>query len=200
MSSTTITSPVILNNDLLLDGASNPWECHQFSHQILHSEDGNFCSHVAWSISGDIPIAVTMDPGSGVISGHMDYFELQPSCTGNNYPKETITVDGANNMNSGRFIPEFYDFVITVKRDYLIKGPNPATGAMDCVAPLPESVSSTHIIKMIKNHDIDNFLYIHGYLNAGHIIDIELTKYDKNKVNELLAVHPGPFPPCAITV
>jgi len=197
MPSTTLTSPTMLPNDLLSDGAMNPWECHTYSHTMQHVEDGLFCEHIAWSMSGDIPVGLSMDAGSGTISGDVLHFGLQPSCQ-DNYPIEVFREDGGNYTSTGRFKELYFDFIVTIQRDYLVKGPN-ADGKPDCATPLPESVSGVFIIRVVKNHDIDNLLYLRNYLKAGYYTKIEDERYYEDKIDELISLHPGPFPVCEIS-
>lgn len=199
MAEVTITSPAQLTNEVPEDGAANPWECHNFVYSILATETANYVSHIAWSLSGVFPVGISIDPLTGVISGQIKYFGEQPACT-NNYPKETMLEDGSNRNDNGRLKDPFFIFVFDVTRKYNIKNPDTAPLADGSAPPatIIETVSKTFKIKVIKNHDIDNLLFVINYLKAGFTINVKGKKYNYSIVDELLLVHRGPFPKCTI--
>ena len=217
-----ITSPTKLVNDVPENGAANPWECHNFIHTVLYTEAANFISNSKWSLSGNVPVGLSIDPDTGIISGQISYFKDQPYAT-NNYPDEILLEDGSNYMNIGRFKDPSLVFPFTITREYNILNPlveDPATpGALDpavtdlgngtvqladgvTIAPMTvlESNFKDVEIKVIKNNDIDNLVYLVKYLEAGYHITVNGEKYFKDRVNELLQVHPGPFPNCTVQI
>jgi len=182
----------IILNDSPVNGAGNPWECHSYKHQIKFTEYSNFFLHVKWSITGDIPKGISIDSATGLISGTIKFFPEQPSCQ-DNESTNVLEEDGSNYKDIGRFKHPYYDFNFTVRRDYLIDSDPSMPPPIGIV---PESTESNITIRVIKNNDIDNMIFVYKYLEAGHSINIEDKKYTFDNVDEALAVHKGPFADC----
>lgn len=201
MPACTILSTGIIPNDAPVDSASNPWECHDFMHNTLHAETGDFALHVAWSIAGDIPNEITIDPGSGVISGNVKPLNYQDTGIVNDIiGKQPLKIDGSNFKEIGRPDSPFYLFSFTITRAYMI------WVVKELGTMAPEVATSDVTIKVIKNHDIDNLIYIKEYLKPGtsmvngfekkHTMNIDGVSYDKDSVDACIANHPGPFNHC----
>jgi hypothetical protein len=161
-----ITSAGLISNEKPQNGAKNPWETHYFEYQTKFEDPPDFCTHVAWSIYGDVPVGIKIDSGSGKISGTICHFGKQPSCQ-DNKPKEQLEFDGSNCDKNGRFKHQTYDFHFTIQRDTLVSGPNPSNGAMDCSIKISLIETNEVCIKVIKCHDIDNLIFIEQYLDEG---------------------------------
>lgn len=194
MSSVVITTAGNIINETPTKGAVNPHECHYFSHQVLYTEDENFCEHVSWELLGDVPVGINIDV-NGLISGEIKHFGEQPLCT-DNYPLEEIKRDGSNHKNNGRFKHSTFTFNFTIRRNYKVKGLNPDTSLLDCENSIDEYVDSEVNIILVKNHDLDTYLFVHNYLEAGNVIQYNNVKYFYEDINELMIVHPGPFGGC----
>lgn len=175
-------------------GTKNPWEDHFFKHQVNYVNPGGFCQHVKWYLSGDIPKGISIDASSGVISGYIKWFDKQPSAKALfTFSTEKIKFDGSNYKNSNRFKHMYFDFHFTIYRDVKILDANG-----HCTIPLTES--SGVFIREIKLHDIDNYDFIHKYLNGEKdklkrdpMINVNGKVYNKWNVEELKSAHPGPF-------
>ena len=177
----------------------NPRELEYFEYQTKFTDPQYFCTHVSWVIVGDIPKGISIDSGSGKISGTVKAFFDQPSAT-DNHPYEECEFDGSNWEKDGRFKPLFFDFHFTIIRNTLISAPNPNTGAMDCSVKVPLVESNNVFIKEIKCHNINNLLFIKRYLestktseeiNQETMINVDGVSYTNYK--ELEPNHKGPF-------
>jgi len=152
----------------------NPREKEFFSYQTKYINPSDFCLHVSWSISGDVPKGLSIDSVSGLISGNIKWFPDQPSCQ-DNHPYEEMEYDGANWIKDGRFKPDYYDFHFSVTE------------------------TSSVYIREIKCHNINNELFVKRYMEStktskmGERTKIQVdgkvyTDYDSAK-----AAMPGPF-------
>jgi len=192
----------IISTSLIINNAGpkdNPRELEYFEHNTKYTPPPNFCSHVAWTIYGDVPKGISIDSGTGKIFGNIKAFYDQPS-TQNNYPYEEILYDGSNWQNNGRYKNSYYDFHFTIQRDTLVSGPNPSTGALDCSVQIPYKELSNVYIKEIKCHNIDNKIFIKQYLESTQVSPEtnERTSINVNGIvytnyNDLKNNHPGPF-------
>ena len=161
------TQPKQLTNTLMAEGAMNPHELHQFLYPHPAIPDPLSCI-VAYSLSGDVPKGLSVNPGTGVISGKIKHFGEQPSCT-NNYPDEPLNFNGSNYLNNGRFKPETFDFNFDIKVDWLEKQ-DTAVGPIPCV--IPGSTTKACTITVVKDYNIDNYL-IELKIKEGIYQDLE---------------------------
>lgn len=185
---TEIITNGLLNNQKPMDGASNPWECHDYEHVIEYTNGEYFLSHIKWRLEGDVPIGLNIDINTGVISGNIATFNNQTSCVDRNI-EESLLLDGSNHMNNGRFKHDSYIFNFKVIREY--------TETDETEEPIIELISESDIsIKVIKNNDIDNLIFCIKYLEAGHSINVDGNKYKIDEIDELIKVHKGPFGNC----
>lgn len=184
--------------------ASNPREGEHFKHQLNYISSGEMIV-INWSLLGDaIPNNLTID-GKGLISGRMLIFDEQPIIT-NNAPTEPTKLDGSNWLSNGRYRGSKYVFNFTVRLDY--KYPNPALntgsgtvgGSEDETDPGPpppkyiEAFTESNInIVMIRNHDVDNYVFVKKYFEAGHTLRIDNDEYTKDHMVDFIMRHPGPF-------
>jgi hypothetical protein len=185
----------ITSKNLIINNAGpkdNPRENEFYQHNTMYIDPPDFCSHVAWSITGDIPVGISIDAGSGVISGTVLPFFDQPSTQDNKVTSE-LEYNGSNFDDNGRYKNQTYDFKFTIKRDYLAKGSD------GCNNPVPASETSDVFIKEVKCHNIDNLAFIKAYLEstkcsklgketAVNVNGVEYTDYNILKNN-----HPGPW-------
>jgi hypothetical protein len=177
---------------------ANPRELEEFEYQTKFTDPQYFCTHVAWSIFGDVPKGISIDSGSGKISGIIEAFFDQPSAS-DNHPYEELEYDGSNWDKDGRFKPLFFDFHFTIQRNTLISGPNPSTGAMDCVVQIPLTEINDVFIKEIKCQNINNELFVKRYLEStktskeGERTKIHVNGEVYTDYNSAKSAMPGPF-------
>lgn len=119
MFSTTITSTGTLANDVPINGAANPWECHEYIHQIQFEEDENFLEHIEWYAEGYLPEGVSLDYEIGLLSGKVKPFNEQPACQDLIGGKEKLKYDGSNFDKIGRLQDTSFDFEFTINRLYV---------------------------------------------------------------------------------
>lgn len=53
--------------------------------------------------------------------------------------------------------------------------------------------STNVIIKVIKNNNIDNYVFVKNYMDQGNTLKIGNDEYTKKHINLFIQVHPGPF-------
>ena len=143
----------------------NPRELEAFEYQTKFTDPENFCAHIVWSIFGDVPKGLSIDPETGKISGVIKAFFDQPSANDNN-PYEESEFDGSNWEKDGRFKHPFFDFHFTIQRDIFISGLNPTTNQMDCSFKVHSIESSDVFIRVIKCHNVSNLVFIKRYLET----------------------------------
>ncbi len=199
---TTIEDTGIIVNELMINGAANPHECHDYKHQIIFNEeyesDEEYLSE-KWTIDGDVPVGIEIDD-TGLIYGYIAIFNDQPSCQDNN-PEETLKVDGSNWENNGRFKHATFqfDFKVTRITTYLLTGVgiDPETEEeVDIEEELEEITTSNVSILAIKSNDITNLIFVKKYLEAGHELKIGNDSYFEDDLEDFVARHPGPFGQC----
>ena len=188
---TTIHDVGIISNELMIKGAANPHECHDYRHQIDFSEEyGETEEYVSeeWSLSGDVPVGISID-NTGVVQGYVAIFDEQPSCQ-DNFPDEVLKVDGSNWENIGRYKHTTYQFNFTVTR---------ITTYQDTLLmeEFQEIATSNISILVIKDNDINNLIFVKKYLEAGHELKIENDSYFEDDLEDFLARHDGPFGQCS---
>jgi len=198
--------------------AANPWECDYFEHTIIVDEDvmekgyvntpcpddyegtndeWEFDEHIEWSLTGDVPLKLTIDKVTGVISGKISMLtDKQPGVT-EFFPKEVIKEDGSNRTNTGRYKNATHEFTFEVRRKISIKIKNECkkTPSEDYNYYTEEHVSTVKII-VVKNNDIDNTIFCRDYLEAGYMISVDDKEFRRGDLLELLEEHPGPFKIC----
>jgi len=186
----TITDAGNIDNELLIEGAANPHECHEYSHKIVWVQGPDYSATTGWSIAGDIPVGISIS-GTGVVNGTIAPFWLQPSAT-DNYPKETLLEDGSNWTNVGRFKPANYVFVFTVTWNYIDVTP---LGVV-----IPQVATAVVEINVIKDYGLDLRYYMREYTKSGYFVSLGdgKTKYDYSNVEEFLNIAPGPFGYCPL--
>jgi hypothetical protein len=169
----------------------NPREEEYFEYQTKFTNPLDFCTHVAWSIYGDVPKGISIDIGSGKISGTLKWFHDQPSCQDNN-PCEEMEYDGSNWMKDGRFKHNSYDFHFTIQRDILMLDANNV-----CDTPVTET--NNVYITLVKCNNINNDIFIKRYLESTKTSkENERTKINVNgevymDYASAKAAMPGPF-------
>ena len=158
-----IISTSLIPNETPQSGATNPWEEHNYEYQTQFEDPSDFCEHVSWVLSGDVPAGIEIDSDSGLISGQIKHFGNQPSCQ-DNKPKEQLEFDGSNCLQNGRFKEQTYDFHFTITRNIMVW----TVGALMCAGPqAPFAETSDVYIKEVKDHNIDNLIFMEQYIDEG---------------------------------
>ena len=169
----------------------NPREKEAFEYQTKFTDPAKFCTHIAWSIYGDVPKGISIDSGSGKISGTVKWFPDQPSCQ-DNHPYEEMDYDGANWIKDGRFKPDTYDFHFTIQRDTLTLDPNNV-----CAIPVTET--NNVFITVVKCNNINNEIFVKRYLEStktskeGDRTKISVNGKVYTDYNSAKSAMPGPF-------
>ena len=153
--------PVKLINVKMQDNALNPWETHDFLYPHFAIPDPMTCI-ISYLLSGDVPKGISVD-SSGNIKGKIEHFGKQPSCQ-DNKPNEKTEFDGSNMEKNGRFKKLYYDFHFTIQVKWVEKKDTP-NGPVPCT--VPGSTTEECIIRMVKNHNIDNQIWMEKYLDDG---------------------------------
>lgn len=204
MSSEIVTSGMLVNQTPV-NGASNPQECHMFTHQVEYVDDESFLEHLEWYLEGDIPVGISIDKENGLISGKIKSFMDQPSVGGG--PKEKLKIDGSNLSALGRDIVG-YTFNFKIKRDYTYTFLGTEESSPSSV--IIDTIESDVSIYVIKNNSLDNYIFARMYLEAGEsevIVNgkVETLKhkflyngieYTVDSFGEFIKAHPGPFATC----
>lgn len=165
----------------------NPHEMHDFEYKVKYMDDELIEEHISWSLSGNVPKKLTIDD-NGVIKGRIDILEHQDIPANMFSHKEKLKRDGSNWKKNGRFKGVSYTFNFTITRKYTI---------IDEEAEEPEPIlitaSADVSLIIIKNHNVDNLIYMDMYFDAGYTTKRNNRIYDKDTRDEFLATHPGPF-------
>lgn len=189
-----ITSPIILINDEPISGAVNPWECHYFKHKVLFTENPNEIKTIEWKLEGVIPNNITIDD-NGLISGKIEILDLDQNGITEDllFPKENIKEDGSNWTNTGRYKNDLHIFNFTIVRLFLyektIVNEDESFEIIEIIGKESLDVS----IHVIKNNNIDNYIFIKRYLESGWKVKVENKDYFYKDFEEFIKIHPGPF-------
>ena len=174
--------------------SSNPWETHYFEHKIDYIDNILPTEEIIesyFNLSGDVPLDIKID-SEGILSGNILTFDEQVHVSFNKYPKETLKLDGSNWLNNGRPKSATVDFNFTVTRTIKYK---------DLTLPELEDDSNIFIldvstevtITVIKNNNIENFIFVKNYLKEGNTLKIGNDDYSYQHLNLFINRHPGPF-------
>ena len=102
--------------------SNNPWECHYFRLTVDFTNDDEddypFCEHLRWYLKGDIPLGISIDGVTGVISGTIKPLTKEQPTVNDFYPLEKMKLDGSNYMSTGRYKEATHTFSFTIYRDY----------------------------------------------------------------------------------
>lgn len=172
----------------------NPRELEYYEYQTQFTDPPDFCEHIEWIISGDVPKGISIDSGSGKISGVIEAFYDQPSAS-DNHPYEECNYDGSNWDKDGRLIAHFFDFHFSIIRNIMVFGPSDS-----CDDKKPFSESNTVYIKEVKCQNTNNLLFIKRYLESTKTsslgnetaIHVDGVVY-KDDYKKLQPNHQGPF-------
>lgn len=177
---------------------------------IINSKNYDFVNY------GAVPKGLLIEH-SGVIHGRLE--PIIPS----DIPR--INIDGSGRENINRFEGNEKIFNFKIRLFYNISKPyyetvesvptTPSNGesSEEPTTPEPanvlkyEEIEDTQdfdvSIRMVKNNDIDNYVFLVGFLlsessvvngvTVKHTIKVADVEYDKDDVMEILKVHPGPF-------
>ena len=185
--------PIISSGHIINEAGpkDNPREKEYFEYQTKFVDPPAFCTHIVWTIYGDVPKGISINSGSGLISGTIKWFPDQPSCQ-DNHPYEELDYDGGNWIKDGRFKPNTYDFHFTIQRDTLTLDSNG-------VCSIPVTETNNVFITEVKCNNINNDLFVKRYMESTKTSEIgERTKIHVNGVvytdkNSAKAAMPGPF-------
>jgi len=184
--------PIISSGHIINEAGPklNPREKEYFQYQTKYENPEGFCSHISWSISGDVPKGISIDSGSGVISGNIKWFPEQPSCQ-DNHPYEELDFDGANWIKDGRFKHNTYNFHFIIVRNLKVED-----GDGNCNITI--ETSSVYITE-VKCQNINNNIFVKRYLEStktsieGHRTTINVEGKVYTNYKSVIAVMPGPF-------
>lgn len=196
MVSTYITSGNI-TNDVPLNGASNPWEYHRFTHLVKYTDilkPTETIVEETMYTTGNLPLGLTLE--NNIISGVIDLLDNQ-NIDIPKYPKEDIKLGGSNWLNNGRPIASSVDFTFNIVRDIVVNDSSLIIISTD-TEPGNDgnyfiSFVTTVTIKVIKNNNIDNFIFVKNYMEQGNTLKIGNKDYTINEMSDFLNDHPGPF-------
>jgi len=152
--------PEKLINTKMVMNALNPWELHDFLYPHFAIPDPLTCI-ISYSLSGDIPEGISVD-GAGNIKGKVKHFGEQPSCQ-DNYSDKDPGFDGKEWENNGRFRKIYFDFHFSIEVKWVEKKDTP-NGPIPCV--IPGSTKQNCTIRVVKDHNIDNLIFMQKYLNG----------------------------------
>lgn len=175
----------------------NPRELGEFISQVTHTTTSEI-TLIEWKLTGlEVPVGLSISD-KGLISGIMDIFDNQTAIKNNTTP-EVTDVSGQNWMSNGRYRGSSYTFnfqielvyeyelVATVSED-AEEGSEPPTPKI-----VRDVVSSDVNITMVRNYDVDNYVFVKKYLEAGHKLIYDNEEYNISSIGDYLNKHPGPF-------
>jgi len=141
-----------IKNQKPIDNWDSPLEEHYFYHKIEYTNPKDYIKNIYWSIEGEIPKDISIN-NRGIIKGKISHFGLQIE-TQDNKPLERVNFGGSNSLNNGRYKHNEYSFNFIVKRKY------------QTISGVITEKSSVYI-KVLKNFDIDNYIFLKMYLDKG---------------------------------
>ena len=172
---------------------------------IINSKNYDFVNY------GAVPKGLSITH-HGVIHGRLE--PIIPS----DIPR--INIDGSGRENINRFEGNEKIFNFKIRLYYNISKPYYETDESALTTPSSDESSEEPVnvlkyeeiedtqdfdvsIRMVKNNDIDNYVFLVGFLlsessvvngiTVKHTIKVADVEYNKDDVMEILKVHPGPF-------
>ncbi|RTZ75085.1 MAG: hypothetical protein DSY99_01270, partial [Candidatus Neomarinimicrobiota bacterium] len=95
------------------DNSLNPWENHDYIHTIKFTPVGALVSPITWSIEGDLPKGLEIEPLTAVISGKLAPLDGQPGVTsGIEVDKIPITGEGCENLGRVKDLSITFSFTV----------------------------------------------------------------------------------------
>lgn len=202
-------------------GAINPHECHNFYNGTVKARYMEGATHISYHMTGLYPVSLEIDHVSGVISGLINIWNIQPAIKCEK--PELMKLDGRNWMNMGRPQARKWIFNFGVYSVYHYTPPN--GGGADGsggTALAPEGDYKTDItpysITVIRTNDMDTLIFGLCYMLTeetcipvndksgipgekslfvvNHNLNIYGKRYSLKNFDEWVKNHPGPFPRC----
>lgn len=184
----------LLSNEAPNKKSSNPWETHYFEAKIDFIDNSLPTEEILetfFYLTGDVPLNLNID-NTGKIFGTILTLDEQTHLNFNKYPKENIKLDGSNWLNNGRPKASSVLFSFMVNRKIIYK--NLVLPDLGDGTNIFEIIVSTQVsINVIKNNNIDNYIFVKNYLKQGNILKIGNDDYTIDHLNLFVIRHPGPF-------
>ena len=197
-----------ITNENASAGSQNPHECHEYKWQVKYIEnpgDGTII-HDKWCITGDYPFDLSIEDPSGIIKGKIWILNEQP-WVNDIIPREKLKYDGSNWNKINRPASNSYTCKFYVSRVYKYTSSTVPTPITYKTSPV------LHTIIVVKSHSLDNYILAKYYLSEVENIvpldnppgavkvnkmnfHIDNKYYGIDELEELLQVHPGPWPIC----
>jgi len=154
---------------VLLINNKNPHEATYFRYSHEAIPYPGTCV-VSYLLEGDIPSDISIN-SQGIISGNILYLGYQSSCIPYNKQNLEVEADGSNWNENGRFEPLYFDFIFTVICNWRSISPD----GTPC--SIPGVTLKNTIIRVVKDHDFDNQIWINKYSKVKGIkVNINNTK------------------------
>ena len=182
-----LTEPTLLVNETSVDLEGSSYT-HTLKVEII--DTNNLINNLKYSIE-----ETTRPPeGINITEDGKLYGRLEPIIP-NDIPRINIDGSGRENINRFNGTEKIVDFKIRL--EYNITLPDTPDETLEGYQLFNVS------IRIVKNNDIDNYVFMVGYLMSResvvngtivkHTIDYNGVTYDESNVLELLKNHPGPF-------
>ena len=206
-----LTEPTLLVNETSVDLEGSSYT-HTLKVEII--DTNNLINNLKYSIE-----ETTKPPeGINITEDGRLYGRLDPIIP-NDIPRINIDGSGRENINRFNGNDKIVDFKIRLDYNISIpeiiestepteeEGSTPTEGEETTPVITYKTVEGYQIfnvsIRIVKNNDIDNYVFMVGYLMSResvvngtivkHTIDYNGVTYDESNVLELLKNHPGPF-------
>ena len=207
----------IISNQAPNKRSSNPWETHYYEYQISSTDIPEIYEIILkteYWLSGNVPLEITIDE-NGMLKGDILVLDEQVLDVPK-YPKEQIKLDGSNWTNNGRPKAAYVDFNFRIHKkltyedyhkdldmdgfddlkDIDMDGFDDETKEVldKKLYRISEYEDFTDVtIRVIKNNNIDNYIFAKNYLKAGYPLMIGKDTYSYKHLNLFTQIHPGPF-------
>lgn len=191
-------------------GAIKPHECHHYFNSQLKAIYEEGATHKAFHMTGGYPLALEIEPSSGLISGQIQIWNAQPilKCK----KPELMKLNGCNWRNNGRPQNRTWTFQFNVYTTYDWNPPQPeggggtgtggnagsGTGGGSTVTPSPfanfqKGIYKTPItpcmITVIRTNDMDTLIFGLCYMLSDETPFAVKSKSGKPGENELYIVN-----------
>ncbi len=170
-------------------GYNPPFELSTFTHQVKFTPPSNFESFVKWELLGDIPLHLSINEQTGLISGNLELLSKQPSAANAVYEYQLMLEDGSNWRHLGILKNgQTFTFNFQVRLTYTITQ-DTGVGGSTLSSQTVTEVSDVSVT-ILQDNDIISTLFCKNYideakypLKIGDIVYTDAVEFMENHPN-----------------
>ncbi|AEA86382.1 hypothetical protein NCTC12673_gp035 [Campylobacter phage NCTC12673] len=168
-------------------GYNPPFELSTYKHQVKFTPPNNFESYIKWELLGDIPLHLTINEQTGLITGNIELLSKQPSAKNAIYEYQLMKIDGSNWRHLGILKNgQTFTFNFQVKLTYTVQANSGGSRLSNTVTEVSDVT-----ITILQDNDIISTLFCKNYideakfpLKIGDKVYTDAVEFMKNHPNK----------------